>query len=99
MREFGIGQSLPRTEDIRLVRGNGTFTDDFHFPNQAHLYILRSPFTLPQDSLDRYACRVGHAGVSAVLTGADAVADGLGGFRSLARKNRAGWKAEFRAAL
>ena len=95
MREFGIGQSLPRTEDIRLVRGNGTFTDDFHFPNQAHLYVLRSPHAAARiRSIDTRAA-LAAAGVSAVLTGADAVADGLGGFRSLARKNRADGRPNF----
>ena len=29
MREFGIGQSIPRTEDRRLIQGKGRFVDDF----------------------------------------------------------------------
>ena len=43
MRKYGFGQSQPRSEDIRFLRGVGNYTDDFTFPAQAHLYVVRSP--------------------------------------------------------
>ena len=41
--KFGIGQSIKRVEDSRLLTGNGLYTDDISFENQAYMYILRSP--------------------------------------------------------
>ena len=41
--KFGIGQSVTRVEDSRLLTGNGLYTDDIYFKNQAYMYILRSP--------------------------------------------------------
>ena len=40
--DVGIGASLPRYEDLRLVRGAGRYTDDHHFPGEAHLVVVRS---------------------------------------------------------
>ena len=45
MGRFGIGQSVKRVEDIRLLTGNASYTDDINFKNQAYMYILRSPFS------------------------------------------------------
>ena len=42
--KFGVGQSVKRTEDIRLVTGQGQFTDDFHFENETFAAFLRSPY-------------------------------------------------------
>ncbi len=41
--KFGVGQSVPRSEDPRLVTGGGQFTDDINLPDQLYLSILRSP--------------------------------------------------------
>ena len=38
-----VGQSVPRTEDPYLLRGEGRFTDDINLAGQAHAYVLRSP--------------------------------------------------------
>ncbi|MDC0033429.1 xanthine dehydrogenase family protein molybdopterin-binding subunit [Alphaproteobacteria bacterium] len=38
-----IGQSVPRLEDRRLLRGEGQFVDDVTLPNMAVMAILRSP--------------------------------------------------------
>ncbi|MEI9982751.1 MAG: xanthine dehydrogenase family protein molybdopterin-binding subunit, partial [Aliidongia sp.] len=43
MQKFGIGQPVPRSEDPRLLRGEGRYTDDINLPGQAHAVILRSP--------------------------------------------------------
>ena len=38
----GIGASLPRLEDARLLTGGGCYSDDFTLPNQARGFMLRS---------------------------------------------------------
>ena len=40
--KYAIGQSVPRTEDPTLLRGEGQFTDDLTLPNQAHAVMVRS---------------------------------------------------------
>jgi aerobic carbon-monoxide dehydrogenase large subunit len=42
LHRFGIGQPVRRTEDPRLVRGQGRFTDDIDLPNQVYAAIIRS---------------------------------------------------------
>ena len=39
----GIGHSVKRKEDDRLIRGKGTFVDDVKLPGMLHMAILRSP--------------------------------------------------------
>src|SRR3989442_7916664 len=39
----GIGYSLPRREDDRFIRGQGTFVADVAAPRMAHMAVLRSP--------------------------------------------------------
>ena len=43
MGQFGIGQSVTRFEDPRLLRGEGRFIEDVNLPGQAYMYLLRSP--------------------------------------------------------
>src|SRR3989441_5973637 len=72
-----IGQPLRRTEDARLLRGQGRFTDDVSLPGQAHAAVVRSPH--PHARIVAIDGRAASAlpGVLAVLTGAEAAADGL----------------------
>ncbi|WP_106475894.1 xanthine dehydrogenase family protein molybdopterin-binding subunit [Phytohalomonas tamaricis] len=39
-----IGTSVPRTEDERLLRGDGRFTDDVQFAHQLEMAVGRCPF-------------------------------------------------------
>src|SRR5882672_11887153 len=41
--KFGIGQSVKRKEDVRLVTGQGRYTDDIKLEREAHAYFIRSP--------------------------------------------------------
>src|SRR5437868_683420 len=71
-----IGRPLPRLEDLRLVRGQGRYTDDVSIAGQAFAVFVRSPHAHARMvSIDTAAAR-SLAGVLAVLTGADYVADG-----------------------
>ncbi len=42
LTKFGIGQPVRRSEDPKLVRGEGCYTDDFNRPGQAYAVIVRS---------------------------------------------------------
>jgi carbon-monoxide dehydrogenase large subunit len=80
MDQFGIGQPVRRKEDVRFLTGRGRYTDDIDLPGQAWLAILRSPHAHARIlSIDTAAARAA-PGVVAVLTGADADADGIGLF-------------------
>jgi carbon-monoxide dehydrogenase large subunit len=69
--KFGIGQSVPRKEDPRLVTGGGQFTADLNLPGQLHLRVLRSPYAHGViKTLDVAAAAVA-PGVRAVYTAAD----------------------------
>jgi len=88
---FETGQPVPRTEDPRLLKGAGKYTDDFSYPHQTHMVVLRSPHAHADiKSIDASAA-LEVPGVIAVLTGEDYEADGLGGIiGSSPRKRRDG---------
>lgn len=68
-----IGKPLPRKEDDRLLSGRGAFTDDLVLPGMVHACIVRSPHANAR--ILRINAIV--PGAIAVLTGRDALADGL----------------------
>ena len=71
-----IGRPMPRFEDLRLVRGAGSYTDDVSIPGQAFAVFVRAPHAHASiASIDAAAAR-SRPGVLAVLTGDDYVADG-----------------------
>jgi aerobic carbon-monoxide dehydrogenase large subunit len=73
----GIGQPVRRREDLRLVTGQGRYTDDLALPGQVYAAMVRSPHAHAQirsiDKTDALAV----PGVIAVLTGRDWLADGM----------------------
>src|SRR5579864_949440 len=76
--EFGIGQSVSRFEDPRLLRGAGRFVNDVSLPRQAYAYLLRSPYAHAKIlKLDTAAAKAA-PGVLGIFTEADIAADGLG---------------------
>ena len=78
MARFGIGQSVPRSEDRRFLIGAGRYVDDLVLPRQTFGFILRSPHAHARIAgIDAAAARA-LPGVIAVLSGADYAADGLG---------------------
>ena len=81
---FGAGQPVKRLEDQRLVTGKGHFIDDKPEDGALWLYVLRSPHAHAQIvSIDTNAARA-IAGVEAIFTGADLVADDIGTIPTLA---------------
>lgn len=69
---------MRRLEDARLLTGQGRFTDGIAVANQAHAVFVRSPHAHARILKVESAAALAAPGVIAVLTGADAVADGLG---------------------
>jgi carbon-monoxide dehydrogenase large subunit len=75
-RPIGFGR-LPRKEDARFIRGQGTFVDDVQLPGMLHGAILRSPLAHARIvSLDASAA-LQHPKVHAVITGRDLETRGL----------------------
>jgi carbon-monoxide dehydrogenase large subunit len=73
----GIGKSVRRREDARLLTGTGRFADDMNLPGQAYAYLVRSPHAHARiESID-VGPAAGAPGVIAVLTGSEAAKDGL----------------------
>ncbi len=78
MGKFGIGQSVRREEDPRLLKGRGLYVNDVNLPGQAYAYMLRSPYAHADiHSIDAAAAKAA-PGVLAVFLGDDVAADGLG---------------------
>lgn len=58
-----VGESVPRIEDERLLRGVGRFVDDVDIPGQLHMHVVRAD--------------VAHARIGAVHTGEAASSPGV----------------------
>ncbi|MEA2984092.1 MAG: aerobic carbon-monoxide dehydrogenase large subunit, partial [Alphaproteobacteria bacterium] len=71
-----IGQPLPRFEDLRLVRGQGRYTDDIALPNEAYAAFVRSPHAHARIRRIDKSAALAAPGALAVLTGEDYLADG-----------------------
>jgi len=76
--KFGIGQSVRRTEDIRFITGQGQYTDDLRFPDEAHAAFARSPYSHARIASIDVSAAESAPGVIAVLTHEDVEAFGAG---------------------
>ena len=72
--QAGIGDTVRRKEDLRLVTGRGCYSDDFNFPDQAYGAAVRSPHAHALISCIDVAAARAMPGVLAVLTGAGCAA-------------------------
>jgi len=79
MAKFGIGDSVRRLEDPRLLTGGGRYTDDTKLSSPAaRAYVLRSPHAHADiRSIDTTAAKKA-PGVLLVFTGADVETEGFG---------------------
>jgi aerobic carbon-monoxide dehydrogenase large subunit len=72
----GIGQSVRRKEDFRLLTGSGQYVTDLFLPGMAFAALVRSPHAHARIvSIDKSAAEAA-PGVIAVFTGAEFLADG-----------------------
>ncbi len=76
-RATGIGAPLTRTEDRRLITGQGQYTSDFFPDGLCHAVLARSPHAHAKIRSIDVSQAAAVPGVLAILTGADAAADGL----------------------
>lgn len=81
-----IGKSLARTEDARLVRGQGQYTSDIRLPGMCKLYVVRSPYASANFGSINTAAAEASPGVLLVLTAEDPRISSLGGFTSRIRR-------------
>jgi aerobic carbon-monoxide dehydrogenase large subunit len=72
-----VGQPVRRKEDLRLLTGQGRFSDDFAMEGQAYAAMVRSPHPHARILRIDTAQAKSMPGVLGVFTGADALADGL----------------------
>src|SRR5579859_4498261 len=85
----GIGQPVRRREDLRLLTGNGRYSDDLSLPGQAYAVMLRSPHAHAViRGIDSAAARA-MPGVLAVLTAEDVLADRLNPLPNIANSHPA----------
>ncbi len=78
MKGFGLGEAVLRSEDRRLLTGEGRFVGDIVLPEQVHAVFLRSPHAHAVIAgIDRPAASA-MPGVLAVYTAEDVAAAGLG---------------------
>src|ERR1700716_2760317 len=78
MGDYAVGQSVPRFEDLRLVRGGGRYVDDIVLPGLVFGHVLRSPHAHARIRAIDVSKAKAAPGVLAVLTGADWQASGFG---------------------
>lgn len=84
MGRFGVGQSVMRVEDHRLVTGHGHYTADIDLDGQAWGHVVRSPYGHARiESIDLSAARA-MPGVLAIYTCDDLKRAALGTIRCLA---------------
>src|SRR5262245_42575640 len=75
---FGIGASVKRREDHRLLTGQGRYVDDVNAPGQAHVAFVRSPHAHADLVGIDAAPALAVDGVLAVFTGRDLANGGVG---------------------
>ena len=78
--KFGVGQSVVRREDDRLLRGAGTYVDDIVLERQLYAVFVRSPYAHARIAQIDAAPARDASGVAGVYTHADAIEFGLRAF-------------------
>lgn len=96
MTAFGIGQPVRRVEDKRFLTGSGRFIDDINLLRQAHAAVVLSPHAHARIKRIEIARAQSAPGVICVLTGADVLADELGGIPPLYMPQDRGWPPGYR---
>lgn len=74
----GIGARAQRKEDKRFITGQGRYTDDMVLPRMGFAAFVRSPHAHAKVISIDASTALDMAGVDAVLTGDQLVADGIG---------------------
>jgi carbon-monoxide dehydrogenase large subunit len=75
---FGIGQAVRRVEDVRFVKGAGSYVADIALPGEAFGAVVYAPQAHARIARIDASAAESAPGVILILTGADAVADNIG---------------------
>src|SRR5215469_10087924 len=67
----GMGHSVKRKEDLRLIQGRGNYVDDVNLPGMVYGHLVRSPFAHARIKSINTANAIKLPGVLAVITGED----------------------------
>ncbi|MFO7854256.1 MAG: xanthine dehydrogenase family protein molybdopterin-binding subunit [Paracoccaceae bacterium] len=70
-KDFGIGASTKRREDVRFLTGKGRYTDDINVAGQAYAYVLRSTMAHAKIAKVDASAAKAAPGVLDVMTGDD----------------------------
>ncbi len=76
--KYGVGQSVSRFEDPRLLRGEGRYINDLVVPGMAHIAYVRSPHARARIAGIDAADALAAPGVLGVFTIEDLERDGVG---------------------
>ena len=87
MTKSTIGDSPRRREDARFITGGGAYLDDLRVERLAHAVVLRAPHAHALIASIDTTAAASAPGVLAVLTAADAEADGLKPLRPYVEAN------------
>ena len=90
MIKSGIGDSVRRREDARLVRGAGVYADDVDLPGAAHLSVVRSPHAHARIVAVDLSKALAMPGVLGAWSGADTVASGMKSIAHAAGNSKTG---------
>ena len=91
--KYGIGQSVSRFEDPRLLRGEGRFINDMVVPGMAHIAYVRSPHARARIVSIDPAAALAAPGVLGVFTIDDLERDGVGTTAPTLKRSRPGRQA------
>jgi carbon-monoxide dehydrogenase large subunit len=89
--KFGLGQSVPRTEDPRFLKGCGRFLDTHDLPGQLQAWFVRSPHAHARVTRIDATGAQAMPGVVAVFTAADLKDARVGGLTSKHKIPGATW--------
>ena len=93
--KYGIGQSVSRFEDPRLLRGEGRFIHDLSLEGMAHIAYVRSPHARARIRAVDAAAALAAPGVLGVFTIEDLERDGLGTTAPTLKRSRPDGKPGF----
>ncbi len=96
--KYGIGQPVRRKEDQRLLTGRGRYVDDMRIDGQAYAEVVYADRAHADIVSIDISAASAVPGVLAVLTGMDAVADGLGGVEPRFMPQDFGWGHGYRTS-
>ncbi|MFM9968033.1 MAG: xanthine dehydrogenase family protein molybdopterin-binding subunit [Burkholderiales bacterium] len=85
---YGVGQSVLREEDPRLLKGRGKYVDDVRIAGEARGFVLRSPHAHAKLGKINAEAAKAAPGVLAVLTGDDLKERGLGAPRPVVPRKK-----------